>query len=206
MKPTGTSSVDLPLDITLGTPAKSLELAHYYAAGDLAANGWYKGTPASYTKQTSANSAGLMTAIHLGNEAKTLIHSDTPFDATNNALWADLTITIKSKAYTGPDGVAYTAAEAATLLNGKKIDVLLERDTGSRAMFFSLGTSAVAAEAVGATSINDTTSAFTLSDLNGSGTVLHFGLYVEGDNSGTVDTGDPANVKGDWKVTISQHS
>ena len=202
--PEGSVTVSLPLTVALSASPTNLELAHYYDAGDLTANSWYLSTsdPGTYTKQTVANSAGLMTAVHLTDNSKTLVHKASAFGGSN-ALWADITITLTAPtAGATVNGVAYTQSEIATLLNGKKVDVALARDDASRAMFYYIGTSAASAPTgAGTTSKSDTTG-YTLSNLGDGGTVLHFGMYVEGDNSGTVDA---STITGDYSVTITQH-
>ena len=208
--PEGSVSVELPLKVTVNASHGSLELAHYYAAGALAAGAWRKGTPSSYSVQDAANTAGLYTAFHLNNSEKTLIHNNAAIGG-ENYLWTDVTITItKPDSNYVVDGTTYTPTEIASLLNGKTIDVAIARDTGSRAMFWGLGSSAVSAPtAAGATEISSIygqpgNAVATLSNLDTTGTVLHFGLYVEGDNSGTVDTALAA-PQGDFVVTVTQN-
>lgn len=132
--PTGSVSVALPLDVQVSS-AGTLELAHWYVAyvngseDSIGASGaWSKGTPASYSVQNTNSPAGLFTAFHLDNADKTLIYNNA---ATSNsaALWACITITIKAPtAGADIDGVHYTQAEIATLLDGQSVNIALARD------------------------------------------------------------------------------
>ena len=138
----------------------------------------------------------------------------------------DVTIQRQSR-YTAVDGGAsYAAGSYYKLENGvyssqavtpetwaTLLAAGLYTETGvSRAKFFGLTSGASVSEpsAAGSTSITDTTTGYSLANINAAGksyTVeLKFGLYVEGNDASDDAIVDTSSVFGDFKVSISHHT
>ncbi len=191
-----TAAVSLPLNIEViredagkyvaadETPMKGLELGQYTTPTGMTA-GFYH----AYWQNG---------AVH---------YSANQLDSTHLSAFASYKVVIKAAdSYTDDNGTAWTKAQIAEALEGEIVKVDLaagtETVTNSRAMFYGGSTSTkVTAIPTAAGSSTTTISDVALTEelLNGDGVVVYFGLYINGDDSGTADTAD---VSGDFTVTV----
>lgn len=201
-------SGDLPLATWLSTapsaPSK-IRTGETYSEGLWSgwANGSTVGSGATYTKKDNAATPAALT-LHA---AFTIT-----ITAPTNTLKEDGTAGGSVYAYVDSStGVKYTHDDLVNALKDGYVDVKVERQSGSRAKFYALGTSDISAPtAAGADGLNSQTSdtigysstGYSLSGI-GSGTVLKLGLYVEGE--GFVDQTGESAPHGNFTVKVVKH-
>jgi len=213
-------NVALPLNAVVAKVGNDpVEFAHYFGANAWASENAGAGvtTRSGSTINTGVktNGAGLYTAYHDATAAKGLIYNATANTAFGggNVLYRIFSVTLSAPSDGATiGGVHYSQLEIANKLNGRTAKISFS--SSSRALYIPATNSTTATIQAGADSATFTKalSGIYVADADAeeegnqpgvADVVAYFGVYVEGDKAGTVDTTPGAQT---FTISIEDNS